>query len=141
MSELTAIQNVTAKAVSDAFQYNSPKPLTVKTSEVGASFKAMAMAVPQGKPVMATASDVAKPLESDELDSSKEVMQKFEAMVASQLFGTMLKTMSGDTFGQGMSGDIYKSMFADALGEQIAKHGGFGIAELGMNSNAARLAK
>ncbi|MBL4725921.1 MAG: rod-binding protein [Rhizobiaceae bacterium] len=73
--------------------------------------------------------------------ASAKAMEKFEAMVVSQLFGTMLKAMPGDSFGAGMSGDIYKSMFADALGEQIAKHGGLGIAGLGQYTNASRLDK
>lgn len=135
MSDFNAIQSVIAKTVS-AGSSASPTKISTKTvSDIGDSFSTL---VSSGKTQKAT--DAVAKTEARE-DASVKVMQKFEAMVVSQLFGTMLKAMPGDSFGAGMSGDIYKSMFADALGEQIAKHGGLGIAGLGQHTNASRLAK
>jgi len=51
-------------------------------------------------------------------------MIKFEAMVISHFVKSMLETESGEVFGEGLSGDIHKSILADMLGETIAKNGG-----------------
>lgn len=135
MSDFTAIQSIVARTVSA----NSPLASAKDTSKVVRS-------VEEGFKALVASGDIKKDIEAVKTAAFKEnasakAMQKFEAMVVSQLFGTMLKAMPGDSFGAGMSGDIYKSMYADALGEQIAKHGGLGIANLGQHSNVGRLAK
>ncbi|MFK5977670.1 MAG: rod-binding protein [Rhizobiaceae bacterium] len=135
MSDFTAIQSVVARTVSAT----SPLASTTATSKSVNS-------VEEGFKALVSSGDITKDIEAVKVAAFKEnasakAMQKFEAMVVSQLFGTMLKSMPGDSFGAGMSGDIYKSMFADALGEQIAKHGGLGIAGLGQNTNASRPVK
>ena len=135
MSDFTAIQSVVARTVSANTPMASAKSASELVTSVEDSFSALV-----------SSGNIKKDIETIKTDTFKEgasakAMLKFEAMVVSQLFGTMLKAMPGDSFGAGMSGDIYKSMFADALGEQIAKHGGLGIAGLGQYTNASRLDK
>lgn len=135
MSDFTAIQSIVARTVSANSPLASPAAASKAINSVEDGFKALV-----------SSGNIKKDIEAVKTaafvdNASAKAMQKFEAMVVSQLFGTMLKAMPGDSFGAGMSGDIYKSMFADALGEQIAKHGGLGIAGLGQNTNAGRVAK
>ena len=135
MSDFTAIQSVVAKTVSANSPLASAQAASKLINSVEDSFSALV-----------SSGNIKKDIETVKIAALKDgasakAMLKFEAMVVSQLFGTMLKAMPGDSFGAGMSGDIYKSMFADALGDQIAKHGGLGIAGLAQNNNAARLAK
>ena len=135
MSDFTAIQSVVARTVSANTPMASAKSASELVTSVEDSFSALV-----------SSGNIKKDIETIKTATFKEgasakAMEKFEAMVVSQLFGTMLKAMPGDSFGAGMSGDIYKSMFADALGEQIAKHGGLGIAKLGQYTNASRLDK
>lgn len=55
--------------------------------------------------------------------------QQFEAMVISQFVSTMLNAGGDSVFGEGTQMSAYTSIFADAIGAQIARHGGIGLAE------------
>lgn len=57
-------------------------------------------------------------------DSYKE----FEAMVLQNFVKSMLPQDATETFGEGMAGEIWKSMMAEQLGAVIAEKGGIGIA-------------
>ena len=55
---------------------------------------------------------------------------KLETMFVSQLISTMLSTSGSSMFGEGEGGmKAFSSVFAGAIGEEVVKHGGFGLAE------------
>ena len=55
--------------------------------------------------------------------------KKFEAMVLHQFVQHMLPSDTSVIFGEGMSGDVWKGMMAQQIGDAIAKGGGIGIAD------------
>jgi flagellar protein FlgJ len=54
---------------------------------------------------------------------------KFESMVLHQFVQHMLPSEGSVIFGEGMSGEVWKGMMAQQIGDAIAKGGGIGIAE------------
>ena len=50
-------------------------------------------------------------------------------MVLHQFVQHMLPSDSSVIFGEGMSGDVWKSMMAQQIGDAISKGGGIGIAD------------
>lgn len=58
-----------------------------------------------------------------------ETYRKFEAMVLQNFVKSMLPSESENVFGKGTSGDIWKSMMAEQIGDVLAKGGGIGIAD------------
>ncbi|MTH98273.1 rod-binding protein [Roseibium sp. RKSG952] len=56
--------------------------------------------------------------------------QKFEAVILQQFVETMLPDDASAVFGEGASGEIWKSMMAEQVANQIAASGGVGIAQL-----------
>ena len=54
---------------------------------------------------------------------------KFESMVLHQFVQHMLPSEGSVIFGEGMSGEVWKGMMAQQIGDSIAKGGGIGIAE------------
>jgi len=54
--------------------------------------------------------------------------QKFEAMVLGTFFQSMLPEGTDSVYGEGMSGDMWKSLLAQQLGDTVAARGGIGIA-------------
>lgn len=61
--------------------------------------------------------------------SQTDAHKKFEAMVLHQFVQHMLPSDTSVIFGEGMSGDVWKGMMAQQIGDAIAKGGGIGIAE------------
>ena len=55
-------------------------------------------------------------------------MEKFEAMVLGTFFEKMLPADSTAAYGEGLSGEMWKSIMAQHLGDAVAKQGGIGIA-------------
>src|SRR5690606_27846179 len=53
---------------------------------------------------------------------------KFEGMVLQTFLKSMLPDQAGSVYGQGMSGEMWKSMLARTLGQAMAERGGIGIA-------------
>ncbi|MGH6797207.1 MAG: rod-binding protein, partial [Roseiarcus sp.] len=53
---------------------------------------------------------------------------QFEAMMLSSFVGELLPKDAGDVFGQGMAGDMWRSMLAEQVSMQIAKSGKLGLA-------------
>lgn len=62
-------------------------------------------------------------------DKKLESYQRFEAMMLQNFIGSMLPKDSEELYGEGTSGEIWKGMMAEQLGDALAKGGGIGIAE------------
>lgn len=58
-----------------------------------------------------------------------ESYRKFEAMVLQNFVKSMLPSESEDVYGKGATGDIWKGMMAEQLGNTMAKGDGIGIAK------------
>jgi len=54
---------------------------------------------------------------------------QFEAMVLQNFLETMLPKEGDAIFGEGLSGEMWRSVLAQQLGETMAKRGGIGIAD------------
>jgi Rod binding domain-containing protein len=54
---------------------------------------------------------------------------KFEAMVLQSFLQNMLPEEGDSVFGSGLSGEMWRGMLAQQLGEVMARRGGIGIAE------------
>lgn len=57
-----------------------------------------------------------------------EAFRNFEAMALTSFVETMLPQNASSVFGSGTAGQIWKSMLAEQIGQQIARAGGVGIA-------------
>ncbi|MFG1421485.1 rod-binding protein [Roseixanthobacter liquoris] len=55
--------------------------------------------------------------------------RRFESMVLSQFVQSMLPSKAAAVYGSGNAGQIWKSMLAEKVADQVAKHGGIGIAD------------
>jgi len=62
--------------------------------------------------------------------AGKSPAEKFEALVLHQFVETMLPDDAGNVFGEGATGEIWKSMLAEQVANQMAASGGIGIADL-----------
>jgi flagellar protein FlgJ len=58
-----------------------------------------------------------------------ETYRKFEAMVLQNFIKNMLPSESEDVYGKGATGDIWKGMMAEQLGNVMSKGDGIGIAK------------
>jgi peptidoglycan hydrolase FlgJ len=59
-----------------------------------------------------------------------DATQKFEAFIIQSCLETILPKSEGGFFGRGTAGDVWRSMIAEQIGDQIAKAGGLGIRKL-----------
>lgn len=59
-----------------------------------------------------------------------EATQKFEAFIIQSCLETILPKSEGGFFGRGAAGDVWRSMVAEQIGDQIAKSGGLGLRKL-----------
>jgi len=81
-------------------------------------------------PPIANAADMrthlpAAPGSADKLGQAKT---QFEAMMLNSFVSEMLPKDTGEVFGQGMAGDMWRSMLAEQVSMQIAKSGKLGLA-------------
>ena len=68
---------------------------------------------------------------SDKAGDPKKLGLDFESMVLSQLISPMFEGLSSDgPFGGGEGEEAMKSFYIDAIGKEMAKHGGVGISSL-----------
>ncbi|KQT82455.1 rod-binding protein [Aurantimonas sp. Leaf443] len=56
--------------------------------------------------------------------------QKFESFVLRSLVEEMLPKDNEEFYGKGMAGNVWRSMMAERMGEEIARGGGVGIADI-----------
>jgi flagellar protein FlgJ len=61
-------------------------------------------------------------------DKLNRVKTQFEAMMLSPLVGEMLPKDASNVFGSGTAGDMWRSMLAEQVSQQIAKSGKLGLA-------------
>jgi Rod binding domain-containing protein len=61
-------------------------------------------------------------------DKLKQAKTQFEAMMLNSFVSELLPKDSDDVFGQGMAGDMWRSMLAEQVSLQIAKSGKLGLA-------------
>ena len=61
-------------------------------------------------------------------DKLRQAKTQFEAMMLNSFVGELLPKDSGEVFGQGMAGDMWRSMLAEQVSMQIAKSGKLGLA-------------
>jgi Rod binding domain-containing protein len=61
-------------------------------------------------------------------DKLRQAKTQFEAMMLSSFVSELLPKDSGEVFGQGMAGDMWRSMLAEQVSTQIAKSGKLGLA-------------
>ena len=62
-------------------------------------------------------------------DATPETYRKFEGMVLATFVQSMLPKQADSVYGEGMSGDMWKSLLSQQLGTAIADRGGIGIAD------------
>lgn len=61
--------------------------------------------------------------------SAPEAARKFEAMVLQTFISSMMPKDAESTYGEGMAGDMWKSMMAEKIAGVVAERGGIGIAD------------
>lgn len=62
--------------------------------------------------------------------AGKSPAEQFEAMILGQFVETMLPNDAEAVFGEGATGEIWRSMLAEQVANQLAASGGIGIAGL-----------
>ncbi len=60
-------------------------------------------------------------------DKAARVQVEFEAVLLNSFVSEMLPKTTSNVFGQGLAGDMWKSMLADQISRQVAKSGALGI--------------
>src|SRR6202034_4650996 len=61
-------------------------------------------------------------------DKLRQAKTQFEAMMLNSFVGGLLPKDSSEVFGQGMAGDMWRSMLAEQVSTQIATSGKLGLA-------------
>jgi peptidoglycan hydrolase FlgJ len=61
-------------------------------------------------------------------DKLRQAKTQFEAMMLNSFVGELLPKDTSDVFGQGMAGDMWRSMLAEQVSMQIARSGKLGLA-------------
>ncbi len=81
--------------------------------------------------VMKAADPVKRAAASARLANPQAVAnQKFEAVMLRNMAEGMLPKGSSSLYGEGMAGNIWRSLQADLMGQEMAKGGGIGIARM-----------
>jgi len=111
-----------------------------KAKELG---KAAASAAGGPSPAASAQADIgpssaAAPVRVIKAPAPGEVYRKFEAFVLQVFVETMLPEKANDLFGKGTAGNVWRSMLAEQLGNQLAQGKGIGIARQLASSAAAQ---
>lgn len=72
---------------------------------------------------------VAAQTRSGQTSKTRQTFETFETMVLQNFIQSMLPENAEAVYGEGIAGDIWKSFMAKGIAEQMAKHGGIGIAD------------
>jgi flagellar protein FlgJ len=62
-------------------------------------------------------------------DKVRQAKTQFEAMMLNSFISELLPKNTGEVFGQGVAGDMWRSMLAEQVSTQIAKSGRLGLAK------------
>ncbi|MEM9634772.1 MAG: rod-binding protein [Pseudomonadota bacterium] len=100
---------------------------SIASSETGEGFD-LAFAGASGR--AEEAFDGFRETATTDVEQHKSPAEKFEAMILSQFVETMLPDNAEAVFGEGATGEIWKSMMAEQVAGQLAASGGVGIADL-----------
>jgi hypothetical protein len=130
---LEAAEPVTQRAAAAKLDALKSSDVDFATAmETKASEAAASAAADQASPGAAQAApgspDVALPTRVIKAPSSGDTYRKFEAFVLQTFVETMLPK-NADLFGKGTAGDVWRSMLAEQLGNQLAKGKGIGLAK------------
>jgi peptidoglycan hydrolase FlgJ len=68
-------------------------------------------------------------LRAGDMPQIKSPLVQFEAFVLQDFVAAMLPDKTESVFGKGLSGDMWKSLFAEKIAAQMADRGGIGIAD------------
>ncbi len=103
---------------------------TPSTAPRGADVAVQAQAFEQAMPT--ASGDAAGPAFYHQSSRSAELrpLQKFEGFVLRNFIESMLPSQNTSFFGTGTAGNIWRSMLAERIGDEMAKAGGVGIAEM-----------
>lgn len=66
---------------------------------------------------------------ADGPDKAARAKVDFEAMMLNSFVGEILPKNAGSVFGQGMAGDMWRSMLSEQVARQIAKSGALGLSK------------
>lgn len=72
-----------------------------------------------------TAADAADAIKRGKI---KDTAQKFEAAFVSAMLQPMFENLNGGEFGGGEGEDMFKSLLTEAMGRQVVRSGGVGLA-------------
>lgn len=100
-------------------------------TETGDFSETLAQTAPPAPPSVAGLANARSRLADAELaasDKAAKAQVDFEAVLLNGFVNEMLPKDGSATFGQGLAGDMWKSMLADQVSRQIAKSGALGIA-------------
>ncbi|WAC29050.1 rod-binding protein [Ancylobacter sp. SL191] len=61
--------------------------------------------------------------------ATPEAYRRFESMVLSGFVDSILPEAKASLFGSGTAGQVWRSMLAERIADEVAKHGGVGLAE------------
>lgn len=100
-----------------------------RTADAAPAIPATGPSAPDGGPQFTAALDAAFAGKGPQGGAPGE-LQQFEGFVLRTFVEAMLPKENASFFGSGTAGDIWRSMMAERLGEEIAAGGGIGIAEL-----------
>lgn len=66
---------------------------------------------------------------SDRQAAGMAALSRFEAVVLQNFIEAMLPDDASSVYGEGLSGEMWKSMMSEKIAEEFASQGGLGIAE------------
>ncbi|HJS87078.1 MAG TPA: rod-binding protein [Acetobacteraceae bacterium] len=71
------------------------------------------------------------PADADRTARTREAAKRFEAMAIGEMLKPMFDTLdtSGGPFGGGAGEAAWRPMLVETIGEQMARHGGIGLAD------------
>jgi len=73
-------------------------------------------------------------------DSTPAAFRKFEAMMLQSFLQSMLPTESEAVYGEGLAGDMWRSMLAEQIAGVMAERGGIGVADRILTGHYDRMA-
>lgn len=104
--------------------------LRTMASDAGGAGFGLAFASAESSAPSQTGPDMFRTSGAGAMPSGKSPAEKFEAMVLTQFVETMLPDDAEMVFGEGSTGEIWKSMLAEQVAGQLAASGGIGVADL-----------